>query len=211
MFADFVSACAAGILPVFLARARAQRRVSRYRALALALSRAATLEMPSDARESERGARPLASAYALSHISRPNGPSALLSVRIAWQCPNGHTLCDECSGVCRVCPSCRGTPCDIRCLALEKVGGRIPWPCRFADEGCEELLEFDEARAHFQECEYRPQPCCPFSDCDTKMTLDEKTVVRHLVREHGLKVEICKGHRDRGRMAIFRADVAIGV
>ena len=34
------------------------------------------------------------------------------------QCPNGHTLCDDCSkhSACKKCPTCRAAPTSIRCL-----------------------------------------------------------------------------------------------
>jgi hypothetical protein len=143
-------------------------------------------------------ARPLDYSRAPPQISLQNGPSTLLFL----QCPNGHTLCNECSMKCNTCPSCRATPTNIRCLALEKAGRRVTWPCRYAGEGCEELLEFEKAEKHFEECLYRLQECCPYRytwgmnshrKCEAKMSIDEATVVRHLVSDHGLEAQTAKG------------------
>jgi len=38
--------------------------------------------------------------------------------------------------------------------ALEKVGRHLRWPCKFASEGCTEILDYEDAPRHFDHCQY---------------------------------------------------------
>jgi E3 ubiquitin-protein ligase SIAH1 len=77
-------------------------------------------------------------------------------------CVNGHNICNSCKTRLGNCPSCRGKFTDIKNLSLEKMCGKVKFPCKHAENGCKEVLPMDAITKHQSEC-----PCglykCPFS------------------------------------------------
>jgi hypothetical protein len=56
--------------------------------------------------------------------------------------------------------------------ALEKVGRHLRWPCKFASEGCTEILDYEDAPRHFDHCQFSVK-----TKTSQSASLDKITVV----------------------------------
>ena len=55
-----------------------------------------------------------------------------------FQCELGHLMCEACSNLMDICPTCQSTNCKTRSFIAEKFLAKIPKPCKFAANGCKE-------------------------------------------------------------------------
>lgn len=82
-----------------------------------------------------------------------------------FQCENGHTACWSCcSKLKSECPSCKRPIGSIRCLALEKLIQSLNVKCKFANQGCTQMVKFVERSIHESNCSFYPHKC-PFPEC----------------------------------------------
>ncbi|KAL7671799.1 hypothetical protein ACOME3_006702 [Neoechinorhynchus agilis] len=98
------------------------------------------------------------------------------------QCRNGHIACAQCRPRCPTCPSCRDSEFlwGSRNLSLERIVHMIPFPCKYAELGCQRTLDWREKLQHERECPCRPFTCpCPGPPCHWT-GLSPNDVVRHL-------------------------------
>lgn len=84
------------------------------------------------------------------------------------QCCNGHIACAACCEKLKgqECPYCRSRPFpQSRCLAVEKILESLLTSCRYAAQGCTQMVKFAKKEEHEKECcEYRPFQC-PVPKC----------------------------------------------
>lgn len=74
-----------------------------------------------------------------------------------FQCKNGHTICDICSGSVQLCPQCRvnlNNENRIRNRALEELLDMMQYNCSFKDKGCNERVARQAITEHFETCEF---------------------------------------------------------
>eukprot|EP01018_Ginkgo_biloba_P027061 Gb_19602 [translate_table: standard] len=82
-----------------------------------------------------------------------------------FQCSNGHTACSSCCiSMDNRCASCFQPIGQIRCLAIEKLIESLKVSCKYADDGCPEMVKYSQRNAHELYCMYAPYPC-PVSGC----------------------------------------------
>ncbi|KAH6812546.1 hypothetical protein C2S51_026308 [Perilla frutescens var. frutescens] len=101
------------------------------------------------------------------------------------QCPNGHTLCENCKRVNNCCPTCLLELGNIRCLALEKVAESLELPCRYQSRGCHDLFPYYDKAKHEKHCPFRPYSC-PYASSECCVTGDIPFLVAHLKEEHSV-------------------------
>eukprot|EP00916_Digyalum_oweni_P001428 GHVL01002783.1.p1 GENE.GHVL01002783.1~~GHVL01002783.1.p1 ORF type:complete len:299 (+),score=9.37 GHVL01002783.1:2199-3095(+) len=107
----------------------------------------------------------------------------LMSVPI-FQCKEGHTICSQCKGQLKSCPSCRSPDIDIRCRVLETMSESIDEVhCKYRPYGCRATLKYPAKKDHELKCSFRPLEClhapkCRFHGIPSKL-------VSHLLSEHG--------------------------
>ncbi|XP_032596460.1 probable E3 ubiquitin-protein ligase sinah isoform X2 [Drosophila grimshawi] len=82
-----------------------------------------------------------------------------------------------------VCPVCRVTLCNIRNLAMEKVGSKLIFPCKHALYGCRMCLSYTDKRSHENDCDFRPY-FCPYPDEKCVWQGALKDVYKHFVSTH---------------------------
>ena len=105
-----------------------------------------------------------------------------MALRPIQQCPNGHTLCTECSKQCPACPICRASPTTIRNLSLEQLAADIKIECRHA--GCDAALTHGSMTDHAAQCAHRPMQC-PWPGCTAMIPAPSPVaVVEHLKTSH---------------------------
>ena len=105
-----------------------------------------------------------------------------MALRPIQQCPNGHTLCTECSKQCPACPICRASPTTIRNLSLEQLAADIKIECRHA--GCDAALTHGSMTDHAAQCAHRPMQC-PWPGCTAMIPAPSPAaVVEHLKTSH---------------------------
>ncbi|PSN33766.1 hypothetical protein C0J52_27612 [Blattella germanica] len=102
-------------------------------------------------------------------------------------CENGHSLCGCCKLKLRKCPICSGQFLNVRNIILENLAGKVHFPCKFRDHGCE--LSFDLGSiAHHQESCHHGHYKCPFSLTQIACTWDGPVAY--------IKTHIKNSHRD---------------
>lgn len=135
-----------------------------------------------------------------------------------FQCTSGHMICGLCRPKVSICPQCRSPYQGHRLLFAERLLERVPVPCNFASEGCQEELVLTEMNQHEKACSYRRVECpnaefgcveelsfrgmdahlldcsfspivCPEDDCGVKLA--KKFLVRHVRKRHlGQNVDV---------------------
>ncbi len=99
------------------------------------------------------------------------------------QCQSGHIVCSNCRPKLNCCPSCRSPLTNIRNLSMEKLANSVQFPCRFINNGCNEMMSHDKKYEHEDVCELRPYSCpCPGASCKWQGSLDQ--VMSHLMQHH---------------------------
>jgi E3 ubiquitin-protein ligase SIAH1 len=103
-----------------------------------------------------------------------------------FQCSNGHIACSSCCVMMdNRCPSCLKPTGKIRCLAIEKLIESMKVGCRYAHNGCRELVRYSQMTAHESKCIYAPYLCsvsgCSFSGPSTQFS-------HHFTSVHGARV-----------------------
>ncbi|XP_065287922.1 E3 ubiquitin-protein ligase Siah2-like isoform X2 [Dermacentor albipictus] len=100
------------------------------------------------------------------------------------QCVNGHLLCSSCSkNISSVCPLCREQISHTRALAIEKVAGKLPYPCSYSSNGCTAQPLLNQKPDHERTCDFRTCPCI-FADVTCKWTGTAKQMVAHVREAH---------------------------
>ena len=102
------------------------------------------------------------------------------------QCSNGHIVCENCKIKLNICPTCRERyDIEITNLILSKTCVGIQFPCRYKDDGCEEMFSAQEKRNHEKnDCMYMPVKCpTPRTECHFEGKIDE--TIRHINAHHG--------------------------
>jgi hypothetical protein len=115
---------------------------------------------------------------------------------ILVQCRDGHTVCSPCSKrLVRGCPSCSKPIGRIRCMTAEKILESLTMSCKYASEGCTEMLKFNKLEEHEQSrCKYVTTPC-PMPHCcheGAKLTIPKHLTEEHGVQEVGTTEALCK-------------------
>lgn len=104
------------------------------------------------------------------------------------QCPNGHIICDVCSGKpqCASCPQCRASPTNIRNLALEQATEELTLTCQHSDLGCSAKRPYLEMGKH--NCPFAPFTCTVHSQasCNTMLKMNAEDILQHIVHQHGV-------------------------
>ncbi|KAH9306535.1 hypothetical protein KI387_010939, partial [Taxus chinensis] len=66
-----------------------------------------------------------------------------------FQCSNGHIACSRCCDrLYNKCHSCTKPIGKIRCLAIEKVIESVKVSCKYAYNGCAEMVKFSKRPDH---------------------------------------------------------------
>ncbi|PSN34082.1 E3 ubiquitin-protein ligase SIAH2, partial [Blattella germanica] len=77
------------------------------------------------------------------------------------QCLNGHNVCSKCIQELFECPVCRealnGT--TSRNLFAENMAEKGKFPCKNADDGCNQIMKLSELQLHKPVCPYRVYKC----------------------------------------------------
>ena len=125
------------------------------------------------------------------------------------QCERGCIVCNECrdrkddSGK---CPFCR---CFDRVLSrnitMENMARLMPWACSGASLGCGETMEYDDIVGHEQKCRFTMQYMCPIAACREQLGYGALSILKHLLDEHDLKLEVLES--DATRFYNLRLDV----
>ncbi|CAG7716587.1 unnamed protein product [Allacma fusca] len=79
-----------------------------------------------------------------------------------------HMFCAECRAKVQICPLCKTSICDQRCLFAEQCMEHMRLPCKNYHEGCKAILKGTEYRAHLNTCPFRPIECF-ISRCGKKI------------------------------------------
>lgn len=103
-----------------------------------------------------------------------------------FQCSNGHIACSSCCVMMDSrCPSCFKPTGKIRCLAIEKLIESMKVGCKYAHNGCRELVRYSQMTAHESKCMYAPY-LCPVSGCSFSGQSTEFS--NHFKSLHGARV-----------------------
>ncbi|XP_067127696.1 E3 ubiquitin-protein ligase Siah1-like [Centruroides vittatus] len=100
-----------------------------------------------------------------------------------YQCSTGHVVCAECRTRVQRCPTCRGWMRDNRNFLLDQVAEMLALPCKFRDNGCQEILALRDRRKHERRCAFRTCACPSLSSgCHWEGTHHQ--VIPHVVDKH---------------------------
>lgn len=101
-------------------------------------------------------------------------------------CQNGHNICSSCRPSLETCPTCRHPILQARNYSLEDVCYKLNYPCKFHEEGCEEMFSGEFIKEHQAMCHHGTHPCplgrIPEIDCDWNGKFAE--LVTHLESQH---------------------------
>jgi hypothetical protein len=75
------------------------------------------------------------------------------------QCRQGHHMCNACSKRVSSCPLCKRSMSTTRNYAVEAMVDKIPLPCRYRVEGCNEMMCQKDKAAHEDACEFYLYTC----------------------------------------------------
>ena len=105
-------------------------------------------------------------------------------------CVSGHSVCKTCRHKLKKCQLCTKNFTKYRNLVLEKIIGKLKFPCKYEDMGCTGLFSLDRLASHQSNCS-RQANRCPFKVLDTSMCTwegSEDAVVDHMKTSHS---DIC--------------------
>ena len=100
-------------------------------------------------------------------------------------CENGHSVCNTCRQKLHKCPVCKGQFMKIRNLILESLAGKVHYPCKFQEHGCQLTFQLEEITTHQQECLHGHYKC-PFFMTQVGCTWDGPSahIVTHIKTSH---------------------------
>jgi len=101
-------------------------------------------------------------------------------------CVSGHSVCTTCRYKMYRCPVCTKPFSISRNYALENIAGKMMYPCKYQEEGCNESLTLQQRAAHHAECSHQTHKC-PFSLLDKEPCRWEgspATIVNHIKNNH---------------------------
>ena len=81
-------------------------------------------------------------------------------------CMSGHSVCKTCRLKLKKCRLCRKKFMKARNLTLEKLVGKMKYPCKYEAVGCTELFILEQLASHQENCP-RQTHTCPFEVLDT--------------------------------------------
>lgn len=101
-------------------------------------------------------------------------------------CVNGHPLCPKCQKKIRVCPLCANNFSTHQHTFINQLVTTFPFRCKYALEGCTEILVPDNLKVHEKVCEYRYVDCPFFIVALTKCThlVSQRSYTEHLEQYH---------------------------
>ena len=101
-------------------------------------------------------------------------------------CHNGHNVCNTCRPELANCPKCRQPFLQARNYALEDLCYKVKYPCKFQDEGCEEMFSGKYIKEHQTVCHHGTHPCLlnrvPEIECDWRGSFTE--FIKHIESQH---------------------------
>jgi E3 ubiquitin-protein ligase SIAH1 len=101
-------------------------------------------------------------------------------------CQNGHNICNTCRPNLETCPTCRHPILQARNYALEDLCYKLYYPCKFHDEGCEEMFLGKFIKEHQAVCPHGTHSCplgrVPEIGCD--WCGQHVELVTHLESQH---------------------------
>lgn len=101
------------------------------------------------------------------------------------QCVNGHLLCSPCSmKISSVCPLCREQISHVRALAMEKVAGKLPYPCKYSSNGCTAQALLNQKLDHERTCDFRTCPCIFTEEATCTWIGTAEAMVAHVREVH---------------------------
>ncbi|XP_050501200.1 uncharacterized protein LOC126881165 [Diabrotica virgifera virgifera] len=96
-------------------------------------------------------------------------------------CESGHSICNRCVELVRICPNCRSSLTKkTRNFTLESVTTRVQYPCKNQEIGCGFLTTSDKIRMHEQNCDLEDSPCV--FNCGLKFR--KPALFNHVNEEH---------------------------
>jgi E3 ubiquitin-protein ligase SIAH1 len=98
-----------------------------------------------------------------------------------FQCGGGHHMCNNCSQRIRSCPLCKRGLSATRNYAVEAIVEKIPLPCRYRVEGCNEMMCQRDKASHENSCQFRLYPCFV---CGCNETHNLRGIRLHLKTSH---------------------------
>jgi E3 ubiquitin-protein ligase SIAH1 len=102
-------------------------------------------------------------------------------------CRNGHNICNSCKPNLETCPNCRDPILHTRNYALEDLCHKLKYPCKFHDEGCEDIFSVKHIKEHQAVCHHGIHNCpldrVPEIDCEWNG--EYKKLITHLESQHG--------------------------
>ena len=101
-------------------------------------------------------------------------------------CVSGHSICKTCRRKLKKCRLCTKNFMKSRNLALEKLVGKMKYPCKYEDLGCTGSFSLEHLASHQENCP-RQAHSCPFKVLDTHTCAWEGTedaVVGHMKTNH---------------------------
>jgi len=105
-------------------------------------------------------------------------------------CVSGHSVCKTCRRKLKKCQLRTKIFTKSRNLALEKITGKLKYPCKYEDLGCTGLFSLDHLASHQTICSSQAHRC-PFKVLNTNMCTwegSEDVVVDHMKTSHS---DIC--------------------
>jgi E3 ubiquitin-protein ligase SIAH1 len=101
-------------------------------------------------------------------------------------CENGHNICNSCRPNLDTCPNCRHPILQARNYALEDLCYKLNYPCKFREEGCEEMFSGVLIKEHQAVCHHGTHTCpldrVPEINCGWSGEFRE--LVTHLESQH---------------------------
>ncbi|KAF9815770.1 hypothetical protein SFRURICE_009287 [Spodoptera frugiperda] len=93
-----------------------------------------------------------------------------------FQCPNGHSSCNDCKMRGRACGICGMPLTEVRNFEIESYVAQTPAPCPNKNEGCYSMIKQIDMEKHLEDCPYREQQCpltAIFGTCHWKGKLSQ--------------------------------------
>ena len=72
-----------------------------------------------------------------------------------YLCERGHIVCNACQEKTLVCPLCRDSFSGTRSFVAEGIVEKCTMRCKFAEQGCTEIMTGAQLMTHLKVCPYR--------------------------------------------------------
>lgn len=69
-----------------------------------------------------------------------------------YMCDSGHSICKVCKDKLTNCPTCTQQLRDSRNYTLEKISEHVLYPCKFKQDGCNFMANFQDLSIHEHSC-----------------------------------------------------------